>query len=196
MVEALSPLAGQDKPSPTLNALPTWEGRQILVVVETPKGLGNKLKFDSNISAFRLSKVLPAGMVFPFDFGFVPGTLAEDGDPLDVLVLMDSPVHPGCVVLSRPIGVLECEQSKTGEPIERNDRVIAVAAESAVHREARTLRDLSPALLRGIEAFFVNYSRESGKVFRVVRRRGAMAATATVRRAVRLARARATEASE
>ena len=85
----------------------TWE-----IVVETPKGSHNKLKFDPERNAFRLSHVLPLGMSFPFDFGYVPETRADDGDPLDVLILMDAPVQKlaGCLVDVRLIGVLEVEQ--------------------------------------------------------------------------------------
>src|SRR5712672_4842173 len=95
----------------------------IKVVIETPKGSRNKYAFDQDEKAFTLKKVLPAGMAFPYDFGFVPSTLAEDGDPLDVLVLMDEPAFPGCVLSCRPIGVIEGEQGKKKNK-ERNDRII------------------------------------------------------------------------
>jgi inorganic pyrophosphatase len=85
-----------------------------MVVIETPKGSPNKLVFEPRRGAFVLKGVLPAGAVFPFDFGFVPSTRAEDGDPLDVLVLMDAAVFPGCIVPSRLIGVIEAEQTEAG----------------------------------------------------------------------------------
>lgn len=152
-------------------------------VVETPKGSQNKLKFDPGQGRFRLSHVLPAGMVFPFDFGFLPGTVAEDGDPLDVLVLMDAPVPTGCLVATRLVGVMEVEQREhTGELV-RNDRLIGVAAESSRHAATRDLRDVSPALLHEIEAFFAQYNRLDGKTFRVIHRRGARAASALASRA-------------
>jgi inorganic pyrophosphatase len=127
-----------------------------------------------------LSKVLPTGMVFPFDFGFLPGTHAADGDPLDVLLLMDSPVFPGCVVESRLIGILEAEQRKGSAAWTRNDRVLAVADESGVHGEVRKIRDLSPELIREIEEFFVQYNRVAGREFRVRRIGGASAAAKAV----------------
>ena len=97
-------------------AIPTWaDGGDVHVIVETPKGCANKLKYEPTFSAFTLAKVLPAGMVFPYDFGFVPGTVGDDGDPLDVLLLIDAPVFPGCVVDARLIGVVEAEQRK-GSP--------------------------------------------------------------------------------
>ena len=80
------------------------------VVVETPKGSRNKYAFDPDNRVFELKKVLPAGMAFPYDFGFLPSTKGGDGDPLDVLVLMDEPAFPGCVLKCRVIGVIEGEQ--------------------------------------------------------------------------------------
>src|SRR5437763_14822944 len=95
------------------------------VVIETPKGSRNKFAFDPQQHIFELKKVLPAGMTFPYDFGFVPSTLAEDGDPVDVLVLMDEPAFPGCVLSCRPVGVFGGEQKdKKGQ--QRNDSIIAV----------------------------------------------------------------------
>ena len=122
----------------------------MLVVIETPKGSPNKLAYEPRYGTFLLKGVLPAGAVFPFDFGFVPSTRAEDGDPLDVLVLMDAPVFPGCVVPTRPIGVIEAEQTEEGHT-ERNDRLLAVAANSATHRSIKALNDLSPDLIAQIE---------------------------------------------
>lgn len=150
----------------SLDRLAPFEDDCLLVVIETPKGSPNKLAFEPRYGTFVLKGVLPAGAVFPFDFGFVPSTRAEDGDPLDVLVLMDAPVFPGCVVPSRLIGVIEAEQSEDGHK-ERNDRLLAVAANSATHRSIRTLDDLSEDLVAQIEHFFVSYNEMKGKQFRV-----------------------------
>src|SRR6202051_786735 len=87
----------------------------IQVVIETPKGSRNKYDFDSEEKVFRLKKVLPAGMTFPYDFGFVPRTLADDGDPVNVLVLMDEPAFPGCLLKCRIIGIIEGEQKGKNE---------------------------------------------------------------------------------
>lgn len=156
----------------------TWE-----IVVETPKGSHNKLKFDPHRDAFRLSHVLPVGMSFPFDFGFLPQTRAGDGDPLDVLVLMDAPCPTGCLVDVRLIGLLEVEQREEDGDVVRNDRLIAVASTSATHAATRELTDLAPALLAQIEAFFDQYNRLDGKDFRVLHRRGARAAAALAQNA-------------
>jgi inorganic pyrophosphatase len=150
------------------------------VVVETPKGSQNKLKWDEAAGRFRLSHVLPVGMSFPFDFGFVPDTTAEDGDPVDILVLTDAPLPVGCLVEVRLIGVLEVEQRERDGEVVRNDRVIAVAVESTTHRDLRDLDDISDALLGEIEAFFDQYNRLDGKEFRVLHRRGGSAAAGIV----------------
>src|SRR5882762_4480106 len=94
-----------------LNPFDSRDKRILRVVIETPKGSRNKFAFDADQHVFELKKVLPAGMAFPYDFGFVPSTEAEDGDPIDVLVLMDEPAFPGCVLKCRTIGVIEGEQS-------------------------------------------------------------------------------------
>lgn len=159
-------------------------GRPIEVVIETPKGSHNKLKWDPERGAFRLSHVLPIGMTFPFDFGFVPGTVAGDGDPLDVLVLMDSPCPTGCLVDVRLIGILEVEQRERSGEVVRNDRLIGVAKASTTHATTHEVRDLPPAVVEEIEAFFAQYDRLEGKEFRVIHRRGARAASAAASAAV------------
>jgi inorganic pyrophosphatase len=151
--------------------LAPFEADCLTVVIETPKGSPNKLAFEPRYGGFVLKSVLPAGAVFPFDFGFVSSTRAEDGDPLDVLVLMDAPVFPGCIVPSRLIGVLEAEQTEEGTT-ERNDRLLAVAANSAAHRSIHNLGDLSQDLIGQIEHFFVSYNQMKGKRFEVKRRAG------------------------
>lgn len=154
----------------------------ITVVIETPKGSRNKYACDEEEHAFTLKKVLPAGMVFPYDFGFVPGTRGGDGDPLDVLVLMDEPAFAGCRVPVRVIGVIEAMHVE-GRQRERNDRVIAVATVNHAYAAVTELRDLPDQLLTEVEAFFVNYSRLEGREYRVLGRYGSRRAQATIRRA-------------
>src|SRR6201995_3515639 len=90
-------------------------------IIETPKGCRNKFDYDANSNLFMLGGLLPEGMMFPFDFGFIPSTLGEDGDPLDVMVLMDAPAHVGCLIEIRILGVIEAKQTQNGRT-ERNDR--------------------------------------------------------------------------
>src|SRR3954471_16514443 len=127
------------------------------VVIETPKGCRNKYAFDFDLAGYRLKTVLPEGAVFPFDFGSIPGTVAEDGDPLDVLLLMDEPAFTGCLVEGRILGVIEAEQTKDRKT-ERNDRLVAVAAESHTHASLKSLLKLEPKLLDEIEHFFISYN--------------------------------------
>ena len=169
----------------TLDSLETWSGRYLNVVIETPKDQPNKLKYDATAGTMRLSKVLPVGMVFPFDFGFVPSTQGADGDPLDVLVLMDAPAPPGCLVEARLIGVLRCTQREARRKSVTNDRFLAVAKEASTYRHIRDIRDLSGPTLDQIEAFFVQYNAVSGRVFRVIRRQGRTAAERSVEEARR-----------
>lgn len=153
--------------------LDTWDNRsgKLNVIIETSKGSRNKLKYDSERDVFELSKVLPCGLIFPFDFGFIPSTVGDDGDPLDVLVLMEEPVPAGCKIPARVIGVIEANQTEDGKT-ERNDRLIAVADHSEDHKQTRSLKDLSDNLVCEIEHFFVSYNEMAGKRFKVIARHG------------------------
>jgi inorganic pyrophosphatase len=121
--------------------------RVLHVMVETPGGCKNKYKFDQKTSRLILSKVLPEGMIFPYDFGFLPGTRAPDGDPLDVLILTDEPTFPGCELDVRLLGVIKATQKENGKAT-RNDRLVAVAEQSIRYAEVKDLADLDPGLLR------------------------------------------------
>ncbi len=142
------------------------------VVVETPKGHHNKYAYNEDYGLFELSGVLPAGAVFPYDFGFVPSTLGGDGDPLDVLVLMDEPAFAGCLVRARLIGVIESDQTERDGETTRNDRLIAVAAKHRLYDDTRSLDDLGERLVAEIEHFFVSYNQINGKLFKPLGRSG------------------------
>ncbi len=141
------------------------------VIIDTPKGSRNKFKWDEKHGLYKLDGVLAAGMFFPYDFGFVPSTLADDGDPIDVLVLMEEPAFVGCLVPSRLIGGFYAKQTEEGQT-ERNDRLLAVAANSRNHRDVRTLDDLNQNLIHEIEHFFVSYNAAKGKTFEPLGRFG------------------------
>jgi inorganic pyrophosphatase len=148
------------------------EDKQLLrVVIETPKGSRNKFAFERGEHIFELKNVLPAGMTFPYDFGFVPSTEADDGDPIDVLVLMDEPAFPGCVLSCRPIGVIEGEQDD-GKDKQRNDRIIAVQQDAHSWADIKNINDLGKQFCRELEEFFVNYHRLTGKKYRVLGLKG------------------------
>jgi inorganic pyrophosphatase len=168
----------------SVNELPAVDpdSGRLNVVVDTPKGSRNKYKFDESRGLWRLSKVLPQGMFFPYDFGFLPSTRGEDGDPLDVLLLMDEPAFPGCVVPARLIGVLEAEQTEGRKTI-RNDRLVAVVETPYNQAELRSLEEVSPQRLDEIEHFFVSYNQVEGRQFRPLARRGADHARGLLKRA-------------
>jgi inorganic pyrophosphatase len=158
--------AGLADPS-KLNPVDSDDKKMLRVVIETPKGSRNKFSFDPKEHIYELKKVLPAGMTFPYDFGFVPSTEADDGDPIDVLVLKDEPAFPGCVLTCRPIGVIEGEQGD-GKKKERNDRIIAVEQDAHSWADIKTIDDLGKQFCEELEEFFVNYHKLTGKQYRVL----------------------------
>jgi inorganic pyrophosphatase len=158
-----------------------------VVIIETPKGSRNKYAFDPEERVFALKTVLPAGMAFPYDFGFVPSTRGGDGDPLDVLVLMDEPAFAGCKLNCRLIGVIEGEQGDKKEK-ERNDRIVAVENENHSYAHVRRIDDLGKQFERELEEFFVNYHRLSGKQFRILGVKGPAAARRCVKQAQKKAK--------
>lgn len=160
------------------------ESGALNVVVETSKGSRNKITYNERVGLFELTGVLPAGASFPYDFGFVPSTLAPDGDPLDALVLLDEPVFAGCLVRCRLVGAIAADQTERDGDTTRNDRLIAVSRDSRAHDGVRTLTDLPAVLLRELEHFFVSYNEAKGKRFEVLGRRGARAAMSIVRAAM------------
>ncbi len=137
------------------------------VVIETPKGSRNKYAFNAEDRVFELKKVLPAGMAFPYDFGFVPSTLAADGDPVDVLVLMDEPAFPGCVLKCRIIGIITGDHG-TKNKHERNDRVVAIEHDNHSFADIQHIDDLGKVFVEELEDFFVNYHQLSGEQYRVI----------------------------
>src|SRR5262249_19771184 len=156
-----------------VNELPAVDpdSGRVNVVVDTPQGSRNKYKFDEQHGQWRLSKVLPQGMYFPYDFGFIPSTRGEDGDPLDVLLLADEPAFPGCVVPARFIGVLEAEQTEGGKTV-RNDRLVAVVETRYNPAEYRSLEEVNPQRLDEIEHFFGAYNQREGRAYKPLARHG------------------------
>ena len=156
------------------------------VIIETPKGSRNKFAYDEKQNIFIVKKVLPAGMSFPYDFGFLPRTQAPDGDPIDVLLLMDEPAFPGIAVRARLIGVIEGEQIEGKKKI-RNDRLLAVAEMNHEYAYIKKLRDLPRQFVHELEEFFVNYHQLEGKKYRLLGCKGADIAMRTIKDAQRAA---------
>lgn len=160
------------------------DSKTIQVIIETPKGSRNKFAFDDEQKVFVLKKVLPAGMAFPYDFGFVPSTKAEDGDPTDVLVLMDEPAFPGCLLKCRLIGIIEGEEGTKKEMV-RNDRVVAIEEENHSYSHVKNIDDLGNSFVRELEEFFVDYHQLSGKKYRVLDVRGPGEARRRIKNGIR-----------
>lgn len=157
------------------------DGKSCLnVLIETPKGSRVKFAFDQDTGLFELKRALPEGMVFPFNFGFVVGTKAADGDPLDILVMNEETLFPGCLVKVRPIGVIKAEQTEDGHT-ERNDRLIGLAIPKESPRSLEQM-DMDKKTLEEIELFFVSYNRLDGKKFKVLGRSGPKRALSIVRK--------------
>lgn len=166
--------------SPDLSRLSPFDSEDndlIQVIIETPRGSRNKFAYDPEQRVFEVKAVLPAGMTFPYEFGFVPSTKADDGDPTDVLVLMDEPASPGVLVKCRLIGAILGEQLDPAKkkPV-RNDRLIAVERSNHDYSDIDDIKDLDKKLLKELEEFFVNYHQMQGKKYKVLDRCGAKAA--------------------
>jgi inorganic pyrophosphatase len=136
-------------------------------IIETPAGHRSKFDYDPDSGLFELAGVLPAGMAFPLAFGFVPGTLGEDGDPVDVLVLADEPLPMGCLVTVRLLGVIEAEQTEDGQTC-RNDRLVARVQQSSMYADVHEVERMGPAFMSELSQFFVTYNELKGRGFRVI----------------------------
>jgi inorganic pyrophosphatase len=162
--------------------LPTWaDEKHIFAVIETPRGSTCKLDFDPKLRAFTLAKPLMAGLAYPYDWGFIPSTKAEDGDPLDVLVIHDAETYPGVVMRCRPVGILEVEQTSKGKQ-ERNDRLFAVPDRSPLETDLKDIRHLPPRAQKELEQFFRATDALEAKKLDFLRWRGPGQAVKTIER--------------
>lgn len=146
------------------------ETKTLTVMVESPKGFSQKFDYDEKVNRFRLNKILPAGLVFPFDFGMIPGTKGEDGDPLDIIVIDENGTFPGCLIDCRIIGAFQAEQTERDGKQMRNDRFVGIPDVSQLFSEVNTLAELPEAVLNQLEHFFKNYNEQAGKEFKVTAR--------------------------
>jgi inorganic pyrophosphatase len=145
----------------------------INVVIETPKGSAQKYDYDPATHFFKLKKILPTGMMFPYDFGFVPDTRGEDGDPLDVIVISEFNSFPGCLIECKIIGGIKAEQSAEGgkhsKKMIRNDRFLAIPKCSNIFENIKTISDLPKTIIEELESFFVDYNKIEGKDFKAIK---------------------------
>ena len=167
---------------PNLTKLPTWADKKLVhAVVETPRGSRCKLEFDTKLRAFALAKPLLVGLTYPYDWGFIPSTKAEDGDSLDVLVIHDAATYPGLVLRCKPIGVLELVQITDGSE-ERNDRIFAVPERSPFEGELQDVRRLPARAIEELEKFFEATDALENKKLKFLGWRGPTRAVKTIKR--------------
>ena len=150
----------------------------VRMIVEIPRNSGNKYEYDAKLGVFRLDRALYSPMHYPGDYGFVPGTLEEDGDPIDVITLVDEPSYPGVMILARPVGVLAMVDQE-----EPDSKILAVAQRNPRFDQIHTVEQVFPHTLREIEHFFAIYKELEGKRTKIEGWRGADDARARILRA-------------
>lgn len=152
---------------------PAWNKEKSCcnAIIETPKGQRNKFDYSEKYRLFELGGLLPEGLSFPYDFGFIPRTRGGDGDPLDVMVLMEEPAHVGCLIPVRIVGVLLAEQIE-GKKREANDRLLAAAIHSYAHEKLTNIDQVNQSILDQVEEFFISYNKSRGKTYVPKGRRG------------------------
>ena len=163
------------------------KGYDCRAIIETPSGCRSKYDYDVKTGLFRLKTVLPDGMSFPVDFGFIPSTLADDGDPEDIMVLTDEPSATGALIDTRLIGVIEIEETEDGKT-ERNDRIVAVAAISHLYAKIHELSDLGSDYTENLVRFWVNKNALEGKGVRVLGVKGPSQAVKLIQKAMKTAK--------
>jgi len=130
----------------------------VTAVIEIPQGSTNKYEYDKKLKVFRLDRNLYSPVHYPGDYGFIPHTLAEDGDPLDILVLGDAPTFPGCIYTARPIGLFEMLDQGI-----RDEKILAYATGNPRFRSIQNYTDVQPHILREVAHFFPIYKDLEGK---------------------------------
>jgi inorganic pyrophosphatase len=168
-----------------LNALPTFAHDDVFhVVVESPRGSSLKLKFDADLKAMSISRPLPLGVMFPFDWGFIPSSKGPDGDPVDAMLLWDVASYPGIVVRCRALGVLQVEQNRRNHDRSeriRNDRIMAVPVEARREQSLDSVDALTSRVREELEQFAIAATALEGKDVRILGWGGASAALTLIR---------------
>jgi inorganic pyrophosphatase len=146
-------------------ALPIGEDApdKVNAVIEIPRGQTNKYEYDKQLHVFRLDRNLYSPVHYPGDYGFIPSTLSDDGDPLDVLVLVDAPSFTGCLMTVCPIGML-----KMVDQGREDEKILAVGTNNPVYEDVRDYNQLYPHLLREIEHFFSIYKELEAKTTQII----------------------------
>ena len=186
-------MSTNDRPTSGPRGGPYYEGlttfvdgsEDVHVVVETPRHAASKFKFDEKLQLFVLKTALPKGLVFPYDFGFVPRTRGEDGDPLDVLLLQEEPTFTGCVVAARVLGAIRASQRENGKHRARNDRFVAIPRGALDGTRPRSLAEVDRHTVAELETFFVTFGRSQEKTVEIEGHSGPSAAVELIRTGMR-----------
>ncbi|WP_088240864.1 inorganic diphosphatase [Calothrix rhizosoleniae] len=133
------------------------------VLIEITGGSKNKYEYDKELEAFALDRVLYSSVKYPYDYGFIPNTLADDGDPLDGMVLIDEPTFPGCIIAARPIGMLEMIDGG-----DRDEKILCVPDKDPRYAQVKSLDDVAPHRLEEIAEFFRSYKNLEKKVTEIL----------------------------
>jgi inorganic pyrophosphatase len=136
---------------------------QINVIVEIPAGSRNKYELDKDTGLFRFDRLLYSAVHYPGDYGFIPRTLGDDEDPLDVLIMVTEPTFPGCLIVVRPVGVFEMSDEKGGD-----EKILGVPVQDPLYNDFKNLTDVPRHFLREVEHFFAMYKELEGKHTRVL----------------------------
>jgi inorganic pyrophosphatase len=158
--------------------LPIGEGApdEVNAVIEIPRGQTNKYEYDKQLHIFRLDRNLFSPVHYPGDYGFIPSTLSDDGDPVDVLILVDAPSFTGCVMTVRPIGMLRMvDQGR------KDEKILAVGTNNPIYKDVRDYDELYPHVMLEIEHFFTIYKELEAKTTRITGWKDAAEARETVR---------------
>jgi inorganic pyrophosphatase len=170
---------------PNLFNIPSFtDDDDVNVVVETPRGSRAKFDYDPKLKTFTLSKSLLTGLTYPHDWGFVPSTKADDGDPIDIMVVHDATTFPGVVLTCRAIGILQIEQNSNGKT-ERNDRLFAVPKDSHSEQALQDVRDLSEPIQQELEKFFKATDELEDKTLTILGWKGPKAAVQAIKTAAK-----------
>jgi inorganic pyrophosphatase len=166
------------------NLSPFTEDGDVHVIVETPRGSRAKFSYDPKLEGFALSKSLLTGLTYPHDWGFVPATRADDGDPLDIMVIHDAATFPGLIVACRVIGILRIEQKRKNKT-ERNDRLFAVPRRSHSERALKDVDDLTKPIREELEKFFKATDELEDKKLNIMGWKGRKAAVQAIKDAAK-----------
>jgi len=162
--------------------VPTFVDQHVNAIIETPMGSRFKYAYEDEIDLMVVRHELPEGFTFPINFGFVPHTQAEDGDPLDILVMSKSPAISGCLMECRVIGAITARQREKNKWV-RNDRVIAVPAASLSLDNIKSLHDAGKTFVMHLEQFFETYNAARGKTYQSLNRLSPQQAVSLIRKA-------------